>query len=50
MLYAVRSNPARLHEQRMDVCELLDASHDCVFETFGRIGLASGRQPSSFYP
>jgi hypothetical protein len=33
------SRPARLHEERMNVRERLDAALDCVLEAFGRVGL-----------
>ena len=33
------SSPTRFHEQPVDVRKRLDASLDCVFETFRRVGV-----------
>src|SRR5258708_31909292 len=42
------SHPARLHEQRMDICEGFNASHDQLLEIVRRIGMrkANRRQHS----
>src|SRR5258708_6898467 len=35
----VSSCPARFHEKRMDICQRLDTSLDCLFKTGGRVGV-----------